>query len=41
MLKIMIVKAAYGYGIDLVEFEILENHLYMVIRIEPKWHVWI
>ena len=34
MLKAMIAKAAYDYGIDLVELEIPEDHLHMVVWVE-------
>lgn len=36
VLKAIIAKAAYDYGIDLVELEIPEDHLHMVVRVEPK-----
>lgn len=36
MLEVVIAKAAYDYGIDLVEVEIPEDHLHMVVRVEPK-----
>ena len=40
-LKAIINKIAYDYDIDIVELEILVDHIHMVIRSEPKVMRWV